>query len=322
MELIESRLDSGLAFFGDALDLMTERYGEQGIPEWGKDASALASARIIAQAAAQRTIGQPVDAAIVVTGLKLHWSVPITLRGLDIPTALLTTETPYDDREKKISALYNHVFTHEMRGLELFKGHPSLHYLPHAYNPERHKPGPCEPDKAADVYFVGAGFPERRELFSSLVADPAIRFELQGVLWKGDALDEKGMHLGAVPNSEAIRWYRSAAINLNHHRTTTAYLSGDHIPAGSAVSPGPRAFEIAACGGFQLCDDSRPELHAIFGDSVPTYRAGNAEDLHAAVHYWLAHPDKRERRAAEALQRVQEHSWYRRAAQILEVLYA
>lgn len=314
-EVLEARLDQGLILFDDALTALGALNPEYRVPEWAQDPSALAGARIINQAALLRP-----DLAIVVTGLKLHYSVPLALHSLGVPAALLCTETPYSDDEPRIAPLYRHVFTHDRAGLARFAGHPSAHYLPHAFNPERHRPGAAEADKAVDVYFVGAGFDERRALFAPLRAELGARFVCEGVLWDDtiDFADERQVWAGAVDNAEVVRWYRSAGICLNHHRTTAEYGTGQHIAPGSAASLGPRAFEIAACKGFQLCDDSRPDLPELLGDSVPTYRAGDAADLLRQARHWLGRPGARAALAAAACEAVQAHSWHARARQLLE----
>jgi spore maturation protein CgeB len=314
-EVLEARLDHGLAFFGDCLDAVLQANADYPLPEWGKDPSALAGARIVSAAAILRP-----DHAIVVTGLKLHYSVPAAFHALGIPATLLCTETPYDPDERKIAPIYRHVFTHEKAGLPLFAPHPSAHFLPHAYHPERHTPGPAEREKTADVYFVGAGFEERRPLLHALASELGAGLVCHGVLWDEgvDYRDERAVWGGVTPNEEAVRWYRSASICLNHHRTTTVYGSGQHIAPGSAVSLGPRTFELAACRAFQLCDDSRPDLPELFGDCVPTYRADDPADLLRQVRHYLARPDARARLAAEQHEAVAQHHWGNRAKQLLE----
>lgn len=319
-EVVDARLDYGI----DAFSTLIYHAEEAGaaLPEWAGDAFALAAPRVIAQAAWL----QP-DAAIVVTGLKLHYSVPLALRRLGVPTALLCTETPYSDVEPQIAPLYDHVFTHERTGLRTrFGGHPSAHYLPHAYNPAVHRPdGPA--GDPCDVYFVGTAFPERRALFGA--GWGGVNFVCEGALWQeaeDRPLDAAAVRSGKIDPWEGVREnaavaarYRSAAICLNHHRTTTDVGTGQHI-ALPAESLGPRAYEIAACGGFQLCDDSRAELVEIFGDTLPTYRAGDAADLDRKIRYWLARPGARSAQARAQHEAAAPHSWHARARQILEVI--
>jgi spore maturation protein CgeB len=103
---------------------------------------------------------------------------------------------------------------------------------------------------------------------------------------------------------------------LNHHRTFVGVDGVEiHIAPGTAWSIGPRAFEIAACGAFQLCDDTRPELAEVFGDTVATY--SSAEDLRNQIGYYLAHDDEREEMAWRSYCRVQGCTFEARAREIV-----
>lgn len=318
----EARLDMGL----DVTALFAHVATAYGLtPAWARDAFALAAARIIAQAAWICP-----DAAVIVTGLKLHASVPLTLRRMGIPTVLVCTESPYSAQEIAIAPLYDAICTHERVALTAFGDHPRVYYLPHAYDPARHALGPSDPACQTDVFFCGTAFPERRALLEG-VDWSDITHTISGSLWQQPsdepptlAAVQEGRidpFAGIIANADVARWYRSAAISLNHHRTTTEYGSGAHIAPGSAESLGPRAYEIPACGGFMLCDDSRPEIWEVFGDSAATYRAGDSADLTRQIRYWLTHPIERADVARRQHAAVRPHSWHARAAQLLTILH-
>lgn len=318
-EVQESHLEDGLAIMMDAASLLST-YSQLPIPEWAKDPFGMAGTRIVAQAA----WWQP-ELAIAVTGLKLHPSVPLTLRKMGIVTAMLCTETPYMESERQICACYDHIFTHERAALAAhwFGDHPSVHYLPHAYNPERHQPGAVEPDYACDVFFVGTAFTERKRLLQG-VDWSDIRLTLKGALWHLDEASETDdpavLFQGITANQEAARYYRSAAISLNHHRTTTIWGKEEHLLPGSAESLGPRAYEIAACGGFQLMDSARIEAREIFGDALVTYKAGDSADLERQIRYYLTHPEERQQLTAAQHAAILPHTWHARARQLLTTL--
>jgi spore maturation protein CgeB len=273
---------------------------------------------VTAHAIIGRAIWREVDAVLAVTGQFLHFGAVGTLRKAGIRTALLCTESPYTtlERERHDARHYDVVFTNDKNATHLFD--KPAHYLPAAYNPAVHTADGERASVAPDVFFVGSGFAERKDLFDG-VDWTGIDFTLVGTLWDGDA-DAQTVLSRLMGNTTAATYYRAARVNLNHHRTTTTYHSGQHIAAGVAYSLGPRAYEIAACGGFQLMDDSRPEARDVFGTSLATYRAGDSADLERQVRYWLAHPDERERRAAEQHAAVQPHTWQARAERILTVL--
>jgi spore maturation protein CgeB len=306
VEVVEGALDtamefqSGLYAAGRAVGFVKE--GTQNI-------SYFASPYI-----SQHAILSEPDAVITVSGHNFNIAAALSMKKAGLKTAILMTESPYfADYEKTMAQAYTHVFTHERRCAtgDYFGGHPSVHYLPHAYNPDVHQPEGERADPC-DVFFCGSLFHERALLFAD-------------VDWTGIDFRRRGYAPGQteqdiVDNKETAAHYRSARINLNHHRTTTNFGSGEHIAAGSADSLGPRAYEIAACGAFQLCDDSRSEMFEIFGNSLGVYEAGNPDDLSRAIRYYLDRPDLRATLAKEALEAVKPHSWTNRARQILEVL--
>jgi spore maturation protein CgeB len=254
------------------------------------------------------------DLVIVVSGHNYHTRDVQALKRVGLRVACVLTEAPYFiDLELILAQIYDTVFTNERRCVARFRAIPNVqaHYLPHAYNSAVHQPGPADPGKTCDAFFVGSWFEERRKLL--LGADwTGLNF-----VWKGHDMGETPHDI--VPNEEAVAWYRSAAISLNMHRTTTSNGSGSHIKPEEAESLNPRAYEIAACGAFQLMDDSRAEAKDVFGESLVTYRAGDSADLERQVRKWMR-AGEREQYAAAQHAAIQPHSWTARAAQILEVL--
>ena len=120
------------------------------------------------------------------------------------------------------------------------------------------------------------------------------------------------------PNTELVKYYQSTKIALNHHRQTTT-VDSDALISGKSL--GPRAYEIAACGAFQLCDTTRPELAEVFGDSVATYH--DRADLMGKIDYYLGHDAERVDMARAAYERVKPCSFYNRAYDcVLPVLEA
>lgn len=270
---------------------------------------------------------EAVDAVIVVNGLLFPAERALVMRKLGIPVACVGTEAPYFERaEREIAPFYSHWFTNERTALAGFQTLTNAHYLPHAYNPEVHHPDDADPSLACDVVFVGGGFPERKRLFAG-VDWTGIRQEILGTLWHLDLDDERlikdagrgGRYAeGAIPNELTTAYHRSARIALNLHRRMGT-IGGEEAPEG-AQSLNPRALEIPAAGGFMLCDDERPEVFEVFGDSAAVFRAWDSVDLERQVRYWLKHPDERERQRQAQREAVRPHHWGNRARQILECL--
>ena len=261
------------------------------------------------------------DVALIVAGLNFGARGYQLLNAMGIPTAILLTESPYLDYiqiNMARAAQATILFTNDRASVGPLvedTGQP-VTYLPHSFDPARHYPQEVGPEFQSDVFFHGTLWPEREALFSQVRGMP-YRMHLDGI--DPHAVGEAVMPsiLQRVMSNDAVaRHYSGAAIALNHHRTCVG--GGDeleHIEAGEAWSLGPRAFEIAACGAFQLCDDARPELGEVFGDSVATYR--NAEHLKAQVAYYMQHPAERREMAEESRHCVEGCSFMTRAETIL-----
>jgi spore maturation protein CgeB len=300
-----------LAFYDSALDFF-----EQTNPQFERqpgDVMVLSSEPVAIQA-----IDFVPDVVLVVCGLSLHKRAYDLLHSLGLPIFLLLTESPYADEVQAELIRHGHitgVLTNDRNSLGPLHELTAVPicYLPHSYDPTRHYPHKVGPEYHSDLYFFGTIWPERKELIQVLEAiQNGHAFNLGGIPPNNEEWTS-----GLQPNKELIKGYSGTRIALNHHRTVMDN-DGDevsHIPPGAAWSLGPRAYEIAACGAFQICDDSRPELGQVFGDSVPTYR--DADSLRELVIYYLDHDDEREQKAADAFIRVQQCSFENRAQHIL-----
>jgi spore maturation protein CgeB len=304
-----------LAFYQMALDYWREDH-----PRFWPDTNAhlvLASERVIFD-----VLDFVPDVVLIVCGMSLHRRAYELIHRLNVPMVLLLTESPYEDQDQAVIMHKGHVsaaFTNDLRSVETLREMSGVHtvYLPHAYDPEVHHPGTVGSQWHSDVFFHGTMFPERQELFSGLDRegvvidgpDPSIKAQ------DWDEVDE--MMEKILPNAELAQYYRGTSIALNYHRRVIGVNDEglQYIGNGAAYSIGPRAYEIAACGAFQLCDATRPELGEVFGDSVATFT--DRDDLVDKIEYYLRHPDERARMAQEALERVQDCTFEARAREII-----
>lgn len=290
----------------------------------------LAGDRIIAAA-----IALEVDLIHFVAPMHL---APVTLRVLkrlpNIKTSAYFTECPYDDEWAfKLAELFDYCFVCDKTSVTAFRErNPNTHYVGHAYNPEKHIMNGKE-EKDADVLFVGTNFPSRVK-FLEQVNWTGIDFQLHGLMRLGTSpLREFVRGTGAVPNSVALDLYRQTRIGLQMHRKDgydpLAAMKGKRFERGGLIgakpltnlvahSLGPRSYELAACGVFQVCDASRPELEEVFGDSVPTYRT--PEELGALIRQHLDDPMRREELAQTQHEAVKPHTFEARMRVLLEAL--
>lgn len=268
-----------------------------------------------------------VDAIYFVSPMYFPMSLVQIIRARTrIKTWVYFTECPYEDEfwARAQSRFFDHVFVNDRNSLPRFRAfNPSTHYLPHAYNPAVHYPGLARSGDDRVVY-VGTGFPKRRELLEA-VDWSGIDLRLYG-LWDNLPPGTKLKNYadaGLLENAKAADVYREATIGLSMHRVERHWIEGDaagklsrYIDPGEAYSLGPRAYELAACGLFQI-SDLRPALHDTFGPSVPVFQS--SEELGKQVRKYLADPVRREELAKEQLAAVQPHTVQKRMADLLEI---
>jgi spore maturation protein CgeB len=184
-------------------------------------------------------------------------------------------------------------------------------------DPEIHKPVELsEEDQTefgCDISFAGAGYYNRNQVFAGLTD---YDFALWGVDWSHRNLDP----LVRKPNERFTpetfaKMVAASKITLNLH-SSTSHPGID--PNCDAINP--RVFEIAACGGFQLCDPCKGlENYFDFESELPVYR--DLHELRQQIDYYLAHPDERQAIAQRARERaLSEHTYEKRAQQMLDLI--
>ncbi len=182
-------------------------------------------------------------------------------------------------------------------------------------DPEIHRPVELTPEERAeygcDLSFAGAGYYNRQQLFLGLTD---YDFQIRGVDWDARELQP----LVRDPDrryspEEFVKMVAAAKINLNLH-ASTSHPGVD--PEADAVNP--RVFEIAACGGFQLCDPCRglEELFD-FDTELPVYR--DLGELRDRIDYFLERPEERAAFATRARERaLRDHTYDKRARRMLD----
>jgi spore maturation protein CgeB len=194
-------------------------------------------------------------------------------------------------------------------------GQPNSIYLPMAADPSVHRPLELSPVErrryGSELSFVGAGYPNRRLAFRQL---SAYDLRIWGNDWDGESvlapfLQRQGER---IETDEVVRIFNASAINLNLHSSVRpGVLVGD----GDFVNP--RAFELAACGAFQLTD-RRGLMPELFDEGELALFSDMPEFLRSIEHY-RAHPGERAEIAARGRRRVlAEHTYAHRMKTLLE----
>ena len=258
----------------------------------------------------------PLDLVLIVTGLLVHERGYVLLENLGVRTCLIFTESPYNDHMlAQITPRVDLLFVNDKASVEGFQEvNPTTFYMPHSYDPERHHPPGMEPlddEYRHQVFFLGSMYEERKALFRALEDEDAGDAELDIY---ATSMDGRGRVTGGMQNAELVKHYWGSDIVLSPNRTTEDYFAKTQITK-EAWSLGPRVYEVAACGAFQLTDDSRPELETVFDGTIPVYH--NAKELAKLIKHYSEHADERRQVAEAVRERVLPCTFENRAKEIL-----
>ncbi len=254
------------------------------------------------------------DVLFIVTGFLLSNEILDLARHRGTKVVVLHTESPYEDARQIEQAQHADLnLINDPTNIDQFPA--GTLYMPHAYRPARHKPGPVLPPLACDLGFVATAFPSRIKLLEAMDLD-GLDVVLAGNwrwLTADSPLKQHVAHgdLECVDNGQAIEVYRSARVGLNYYRR-----EGDDGDDYAGWSMGPREVEQAATGMFFL-RDPRPE-----GDQVlhmlPTFTSpGEASEL---LRWYLAHPEQRHKAAQQAREAIAERTFDNNARTLLTAL--
>lgn len=196
-------------------------------------------------------------------------------------------------------------------------------YLPLAADPAFHKKQELSSEEEkfyqADLAFMGAGYPNRRTAFRSLLN---YNFKIWGSDWDGDELlahyvQKNGQRISP---EESLKIYSATKINLNLHSSIHANKLVSH---GDFVNP--RTFELASMGVFQLVDKRTLMDEHFICSTLKNPREDaelavfeSMEELQENIIFYLKHAELREKIAANAQKRTaKEHSYVDRMKTLL-----
>src|SRR6266487_702226 len=110
------------------------------------------------------------DVVLIVSAFFIPTEFMDVMRSRGIKVVLLFTESPYEEpRQLERAGHADLVLLNDPLRLHEYDaaGIPAL-YMPHAYRPRMHYPGPGEDDLMTDFAFIGTMFPSRQEFFSKM----------------------------------------------------------------------------------------------------------------------------------------------------------
>lgn len=260
------------------------------------------------------------DVVLIVSCIYIPPNVIDVMRDRGHKIVMLFTESPYEEpRQLEIAEHADLSLLNDPLRLDDYDkaGLPAV-YMPHAYRPRLHYPGPGKDELRTDFAFIGSGFPTRIKFFERMMkagAFEGIDVTLGGNWqWAHEHSPVRDLishdPKECVDNETAAMVYRSARVGLNFYRREDDDVYHDGIACG------PREIEMAACGLFFL-RDSRPESDELF-PMLPTF--DSPEDAAEQLRWWLAHDTEREEAALKARAAVRPRTFGANAQKLLELL--
>lgn len=256
------------------------------------------------------------DVLFIVSGFFANHEVLDQARRDGTKVVVLCTEEPYEhDRHLRLAPHVDVMLADDPTNLAALQALTRAMYMPKAFRPAVHHPGPADPMLACDFSFVGTGYESRIRFleqmdlegvdvllagnWQQLTDDSPLRKYVPGDL--EDCLD----------NKDAADIYRSTAVGINLYRR-----EANRPELSDGWSMGPRELELAACGAFFL-RDPRGE-----GDEVLHMlpRFDSPEEASALLRWYLDHPDQRAELARGALEAVQDRTFDVNAARLLRLM--
>lgn len=256
------------------------------------------------------------DVVVAISGFMVKAEMLDLLRNRGHKVVLIHTEEPYEfDREIGLAAHADLNLLNDPTYLEQFQAVAPSIYMPHAYRPQVHCPGPADPDARSDLAFVGTGFPSRVSFFEAMNLD-GVDVALAGnwnMLPEASPLRDFLAHPieQGCGNAEAVSLYRASKVGINLYRRE---IENGGTPDGWSV--GPREIEMAAIGLFYL-RDSRAEGNELF-PMLPTFT--DPDDASEQLRWWLAHDDARRDAADKAREAIADRTFSRHAAELLQLI--
>jgi len=261
------------------------------------------------------------DLILIISAFFIPEETIDVLRSRGHKVVILFTESPYEEpKQVRRAGHADLVLVNDPSRLDLYEeaGTPA-YYMPHAYRPLLHYPGPGITGLDTDFCFVGTAFPSRIEFFEkmhSLGAFDRIDVTLAG-FW-GSLPEESPLRTyvahdlnDCVDNEQTAGLYRAAKLGLNFYRRH----DGDAYQDGVAM--GPREVEMAACG-LPFLRDPRPESDELFGDILPAFHS--PEEAVEQMQWWLAHDDEREEAGMKLRSVIRPRTFKANAQRLLAIL--
>ncbi len=201
--------------------------------------------------------------------------------------------------------LYDWVFNSKSYGLGDLAtqlGQTRASFLPHAYDPEVHRPvlvdSERDHDVISDASFIGNWSPKKEGILRRIVEDaPECSLRIWGPEYWRKARGLETVFQGRpVVGHEYARAICGSKINI-------CILSERRVGSSSGDLTTARTFELAGTGGFMLHERTDEAMRYFEEDKECAFFDG-VDDLVAKIRYYLAHEEERKTIAVAGRQRA------------------
>jgi spore maturation protein CgeB len=193
-------------------------------------------------------------------------------------------------------------------------------YLPHAYDPEVHKPrrpGSAEEESRydCDLSFIGGWCESKEAVLTSIAAAlPDLSMKIWGSRWQNVSRDS--ILAPFIRNRNILG--PDYALGVGGSKINLALLQERAAGASSADQITSRTFHIPACGGFML-HQRTSDLQEVMEEDVDCAAFGDANEAIEQVGRFLKDEKARRAIAGNGRRKVESaHSWDHRAKAILD----
>jgi glycosyltransferase involved in cell wall biosynthesis/spore maturation protein CgeB len=269
--------------------------------------------------AVHRAQAEQCNLFIAFDGEEMHRETCARLAAVCGRSLLWVTEDPYEVGVNVANgALFDLVFSNDSASLARY-GAKGRH-LPLAASPLLHRlEVRADGDCRYDLFFAGTAWPNRVALLKRMMGElDGIKLKLalphNEHLPKPDLPLPPSSYSWRTPNNQFVRFANASRVVLSLHREFTAAADG----APMAATPGPRLFEVALAGGFQLVDLALDETRRYFDEGREFIGFNNDGEAIEQLRHYLAHPEERIAiaRAAQA-KALAVHTYAQRAEVLL-----
>jgi glycosyltransferase involved in cell wall biosynthesis/spore maturation protein CgeB len=270
------------------------------------------------------------------TAIREKCNLFIAFDGEDIDTAICSklaqicgrsavwfTEDPYEvPHNLKTAPLFDLVFTNDSKSVHHY-GSKGRH-LPFAASRELHFQPRRVDGHLYDVLFVGTAWPNRVKTLKYLLDHFPKGIRYKFALPHNVHLPKPKLGIPEsefswkASNLEFCRMANQSKIVLTLHRQFSSSKGGE-----SAETPGPRLFEVAMAGGFQLVDLSSSATEDYFkeGKAIAGFRSD--EECLEKIRHYLENSEARNALAQEAQDLVlKNHTYKERVSALLKEIDA